>query len=267
MTPSFLACRRTLLLSAVIARRSSGFSPAARAKAGSGGPAMPMAVPPGVRTRSDLLEVLPAEAVEHEVVAGQRLLEVLGAVVDDDVGAELAHQVRVGRARGRGDVRAEVLGELDRDRADAARAGVDEDLLPGLHVAALDERLPRGERDEGQRPPASSMRDRRRARARGRPRRRRCARRRCRCGSVRGAGVDLVAGREAAHLRADARRRFRRRRGRGPAGSLVRQDRLNSPARIFSSSWLRPAASTSTRTSWSPTTGSGTSSSVQRAAV
>ncbi len=37
---------------------------------------------------------------------------------------------------------AEVLGELDRDRADTAGAGVDEDLLTGLQLAPLHERLP-----------------------------------------------------------------------------------------------------------------------------
>ena len=47
-------------------------------------------------------------------------------------------------------MRAEVLGELDGDRSDPAGAGVDEDLLPGLHVAALDEGLPGGQRDQGQ---------------------------------------------------------------------------------------------------------------------
>ena len=45
-----------------------------------------------------------------------------------------------------------MLGELDRDGPDPAGAGVDEDLLPGLHVAALDERLPGGQRDERHRP-------------------------------------------------------------------------------------------------------------------
>ena len=62
-----------------------------------------------------------------------------------------AHEVGVAAADGRGDGGAEVLGELDRDRPDTAGAGVDEDLLAGLHVAALDKRLPGGQRDQRQR--------------------------------------------------------------------------------------------------------------------
>ena len=48
-----------LWLRAVMASRSGRRSPCWRAKAGSGGPAMPMAVPPGFRTRSDLARVSP----------------------------------------------------------------------------------------------------------------------------------------------------------------------------------------------------------------
>ncbi len=138
-------------LRAVIARRSTGFRPASRAKAGSGGPAMPMALPPGLSTRRDFSRFFAAEAVQHQVVAAQELFEVLAAVVDDDVGAELAHEVHVGGTCGGRDGRAEMLGELDGDRSDSPGAGVDEDLLPGSHVAALNERLPRGQCDQRQR--------------------------------------------------------------------------------------------------------------------
>ena len=48
-------------------------------------------------------------------------------------------------------VRAEVLGELDRDRADATGAGVDEHLVARSHVRLLDQRLPRREGDHRQR--------------------------------------------------------------------------------------------------------------------
>src|SRR5437763_16853016 len=43
------------------------------------------------------------------------------------------------------------LGQLDGVRADAAGAGLDEDLLAGLQVRSLDERLPCGQGDEGHR--------------------------------------------------------------------------------------------------------------------
>jgi len=58
-TPWRRAARRVLSLRAVMASRSGRRSPFWRAKAGSGGPAMPMAVPPGLRTRSDLARVSP----------------------------------------------------------------------------------------------------------------------------------------------------------------------------------------------------------------
>ncbi len=149
-----------------------------------------------------LLEVLPAEAVQHQVVTGEELLEVLGAVVDDRVGAELADEVRVGGPGRGGDGRAEVLCELDRDRPDPACTAVDEDLLPRLHVPALHERLPRRQRDQRQR-------------ARLLHGDRRGLERQIGLGHgdalgertdavLVGPGVDLVAGLEPAHLRADA---------------------------------------------------------------
>jgi len=58
-TPWPRAARRVLWLSAVMASRSGRPSPCWRAKAGSGGPAMPMAVALGLRTRSDLARVSP----------------------------------------------------------------------------------------------------------------------------------------------------------------------------------------------------------------
>jgi hypothetical protein len=48
-------------------------------------------------------------------------------------------------------VGAEVLGQLDRDRADAAGAGVDEHPVARSHVRLLDQRLPCSEGDQRQR--------------------------------------------------------------------------------------------------------------------
>ena len=120
-------------------------APSCFANPGSGGPLTPIACPPGLRTVSDLSRVFAAERVQHDVVAGEDLGEVLLRVVHDDVGAEAAHQLRVLSARGRRDRGAEVLGELDDGRAQAAGAGVDEDLLAGFQVGAVDEGLPGGQ--------------------------------------------------------------------------------------------------------------------------
>src|SRR5262249_25602469 len=54
-------------------------------------------------------------------------------------------------ARGCSDVRAEVLGQLNRECTYAARTSVDEHLLPALEATQIDERLPSGEPNEGQR--------------------------------------------------------------------------------------------------------------------
>jgi hypothetical protein len=71
------------------------------------------------------------------------------AIVEDDVSAQIPDPRDVCRAHRGRDVCPEVLGELDRDRAHTTRARVDEDLLTGPQVRALDECLPRGQRDEG----------------------------------------------------------------------------------------------------------------------
>ncbi len=89
-----------------------------------------------------------ALGIQDDVVVVDERLEVLGSVVDDDVGTEVADPFDVAGAGRRGDRRAQVLGQLDRVRADAPRAAVDEHLLAGLEVRSLDERLPRGQRDE-----------------------------------------------------------------------------------------------------------------------
>ena len=123
-------------------------APSCLANPASGGPATPRARPPGLSTVSDFSRFCPPRRVDHEVVAGQRLGEVLRLVVDDDVGPETSDEV-CGRGGGGGrDDGAEVLGELDDRRAEAAGPGVDEDLLPGLHVCAVDEHLPGGQGDE-----------------------------------------------------------------------------------------------------------------------
>ena len=76
--------------------------------------------------------------------------DVVGRVVDGDVGAELAAQVELlGASRRRDDTGTERHAQLDRGRADATGAGVDEHRLPRLEVTALREREVRNvEREE-----------------------------------------------------------------------------------------------------------------------
>ncbi len=77
-----------------------------------------------------LAQRLPVQAGENDVVAVQDLLELLAPVVDDEVSAEALDEVGVAGARRGRHRRAEVLSELDRDGAHAARAGVDQHFVP-----------------------------------------------------------------------------------------------------------------------------------------
>ena len=72
--------------------------------------------------------------------------EILRPVVDRVIGAERpAERGLVVAARRREHRRAELLGELDRREADAARAAVDQHFLAALQAAAIDEVVPDGE--------------------------------------------------------------------------------------------------------------------------
>ena len=87
-------------------------------------------------------ECLAVLAVQDDVVVAQDILEVLRLVVDDDVCTQALHERDIGCARGRGNGCAYMLGQLDGKGADAAGAGLDEDLLPLLQAGLLDQRLP-----------------------------------------------------------------------------------------------------------------------------
>jgi len=68
-----------------------------------------------------------AVRVHDHVVELAILGEVLGRVVDDMIGAEVANDVGVGAAADRCHVGTAMLGELDGDGADGPRGAVDED--------------------------------------------------------------------------------------------------------------------------------------------
>src|SRR5919204_641452 len=87
--------------------------------------------------------------VEDEVVPLALLREVLAGVVDDVVGADRADQVHVPRAAHAGHVRSERLRKLHREGTDAARRTVDQDLLPGSHLALVAKRLQGDEAGQG----------------------------------------------------------------------------------------------------------------------
>src|SRR6266850_7706360 len=76
--------------------------------------------PAGTKDSEALERDVSAHGVEHRVAAGNELGEVLRAVVDRLVRAELAHVVVVRRARGRDDARAEMPGERNGEAPDAA---------------------------------------------------------------------------------------------------------------------------------------------------
>src|ERR1700722_1251191 len=93
-------------------------------------------------------EVLAAERVQHEVVAGEDLGEVLFGVVDDNVGSEVADEWLGVAGSGGRHMRPEVLGELDHSGPQPTGAGVDQNLLPGLDLSLLDQDLPGGQSDQ-----------------------------------------------------------------------------------------------------------------------
>src|SRR3989442_5787733 len=71
-----------------------------------------------------------AHCVEDDVVGLAVLGEVFPRVVDDPVGPERSYELEVLRAAHRGDVGAEILGQLQPCGADGAGRAVDEDRLP-----------------------------------------------------------------------------------------------------------------------------------------
>ena len=142
-----------------------------------------------------------ADQVEHQIDVLDRRAEVGLGVVDHLVGAERTHELDVLAARGGGDRGAEMLGQLHRETADAAGAGVDQ------HALALGE-LARAD-DAG---PGAQSRDRDRARIDLAQARRLVRQRRRRHHRILGEraparrvgdAIDLVAGLEARHRAAD----------------------------------------------------------------
>jgi hypothetical protein len=70
-------------------------------------------------------------------------------VVDHIVGADRADQLDLGGGAHPGDLGAERLGQLDRERSHPPARPDDEHLLPGLDLAHIPQRLEGGEAGEG----------------------------------------------------------------------------------------------------------------------
>ena len=89
-----------------------------------------------------------ARVVEQDVIAGAATREVFTGVVEDAIGAELSCLLDVARAADGVHLRAQCLGDLHREGADAARRTVDDDELPVLHPAVIPQALQCGEARE-----------------------------------------------------------------------------------------------------------------------
>src|SRR5262249_29583417 len=100
-----------------------------------------------------------ADTVEHDVhaTAVGQLLDALaelgrGRVVDDVVGAEGPGLVELPVAAGRGDhARTDALGDGEAEAPHPAADGLDEHVLPGFELHALDEAMPCGVTGERER--------------------------------------------------------------------------------------------------------------------
>ena len=99
----------------------------------------------GLEDRKTARGDVAADGIEYRVNALHDFGEVLRAVVDHLVGAELAHIVMVRRARGGNNAGAEVLCERDGEAAHPARAALDQDRLAALQFQRVLEGHQRGE--------------------------------------------------------------------------------------------------------------------------
>ena len=77
------------------------------------------------------------DELESQVVPGGAVGDARSGVVDDVIGAEAPYQVKVAGAADAGDLRAEVLGDLDGEGPDPAGGADDQDVLPGLEAPRL----------------------------------------------------------------------------------------------------------------------------------
>jgi hypothetical protein len=105
-----------------------------------------------LRSGPGALARLAIDQVEDHIEIGGVVLEALGLVVDDDVGAEGAREVDVVGRDGRQHASAFRLGELHGEMADTAGAAMNQYRLAGLQLAVPEQALPRGlsrERDGG----------------------------------------------------------------------------------------------------------------------
>src|SRR5450759_110848 len=99
---------------------------------------------PGLEHAPVLRERVTRHVVEDQIVARLAVREVLPGVVDDMVRSDRSDGVQVPRAAHAGHFRPEDLGDLHCEGSHAPRRTVDQDLLPGLHLAVIAKRLHSG---------------------------------------------------------------------------------------------------------------------------
>src|ERR1700681_505493 len=83
--------------------------------------------------------------VENDVVAFRALSEILFRVIDDVIRAERLHKIDIPRTADTGHIRAERLGDLDRERSHTSRRAVDQDSLSGLYFSFITKRMESGD--------------------------------------------------------------------------------------------------------------------------
>src|SRR5262249_41734888 len=88
---------------------------------------------------------LAANRVEHDLTILGSPGEILGVVVDDPVGPEALDVIVVAGAGGGDDMRADMLGELDRETGHPAGATLDQDCLAALQPCGVFRRPDRGQ--------------------------------------------------------------------------------------------------------------------------
>ena len=108
----------------------------------------PAAGPQNVQRLVQGLRVL---TVQDHVIVAQHRLEILRLVVDHEVSPKRRQPIGICGTGGGGDIGPDMLGQLDCDGPHPARACLNEHLLPCPQLCHLDQRLPGGQRDKGNR--------------------------------------------------------------------------------------------------------------------
>src|ERR1700736_759882 len=75
--------------------------------------------------------------VENDVVTFRAFSEILFRVINDMVRAERSHKIDIPRTADTGHIRAERLGDLDRECSHSPRSAINQDLLTRLNLSLV----------------------------------------------------------------------------------------------------------------------------------